>query len=130
MPGPVAALDRVGCVQSDSGMFHGPINPNMEVMAVCSFCACILPLVPTWTERRYFWQLAAFIWLLGNAYRSCMRSRQRLDVVHPYTLFNKDNAFGVRDTFKSALQSAKEITREIVKQIRQCRGQDDRRHQA
>ena len=104
-------------------MFSGPINPNVMEVTGCLFILCFhLASTPNLDGETVFLAARCVHMALGESLQVMHEDpRQRLDIVHPYTLFNKDNAFGIRDTFKSALQSAKEITREIVKQIRQCR---------
>lgn len=116
-------VDRVGCCHGDDGMFHGPINPNVMEVTGCLFILCFhLASNPNLDGETVFLAARCIHMALGESLQVMHEDpKQRLDIVHPYTLFNKDNAFGVRETFKSALHSAKDITRDTIKQIRQCR---------
>lgn len=116
-------VERIQCTHGDNGMFHGPIDPNMMEVVGCLYILCMyLAITPNLDAETAFDCARCVHMALGESLQIMHEDKkQRLHFLHPYSLFNKDNAYGVYDAFKASLHSAKDIVRELTKQIRICR---------
>ncbi len=116
-------VERIQCTSGDNGMFHGSIDANVMEVVGCLYLLCMyLAVTPNLDVETAFLCARGVHMALGESLQIMHEDKkQRLDFLHPYTLFNKDHASGVYDAFKASLHSAKDIMRELTKQIRICR---------